>query len=114
MAKYLFEANYVGEGTKALLKDGGTARVEVAKKLMQSLGGSLESFYFAFGDIDAFIVAELPDDASAAAAALTASASGAVKINTRVLITPGEIDAAGKLGVEYTPPGARRIGRKRA
>jgi uncharacterized protein with GYD domain len=114
MPKYLFEVNYVGEGIKGLLKDGGSARVDAARKLMQSVGGSLESLYFAFGDIDAFAVADLPDDASAAAVALTASASGAIKVNTRVLLVPEEVDAASKKGVDYTPPGARRIGRKRA
>lgn len=114
MPKYLFEVNYTQEGAKGLLKDGGRARVDAAEKLMQSVGGSLESLYFAFGDVDAFAVADLPDDASAAAVALTAGGSGAITVNTRVLMMPEEIDAAAKKGVDYTPPGARRIGRKRA
>ena len=56
MTKYLFEANYVGEGIKGLMREGGSKRRDVVVDALKSVGGSLESFYFAFGDADAFVI----------------------------------------------------------
>jgi uncharacterized protein with GYD domain len=105
MPKYLVQANYVGEGVKGLLKEGGTSRRAAAEKLVKSLGGTMEAFYYAFGETDAYIIVELPDNASAASLALTVSASGAVTIKTTVLMTPEELDAAAKKTPSYRPPG---------
>jgi uncharacterized protein with GYD domain len=105
MPKYLVQANYVGEGVKGLLKEGGTSRRAVAEKLIKSLGGTMEAFYYAFGETDAYIIADLPDNASMAAIALTVSASGAVTVKTTVLMTPEEVDAAAKKTPTYRPPG---------
>ena len=105
MPKYLVQANYVGEGIKGLLKEGGTSRQAVVEKLVDSMGGSLESMYYAFGETDVFIIADLPDNASMAAVALLASSSGAITIKTTVLMTPAEIDEAAKKTPIYTPPG---------
>ena len=90
MSKYLFTARYVGKGIEGLMKEGGSARREAAAKATSSLGGKLESFYFAFGSTDVFAVVDLPDNAAAAAMALTVSGSGAVTVNTTVLLTPEE------------------------
>lgn len=105
MPKYLLHANYVGEGIKGLLKEGVTSRRAVAEKAVQSLGGKLEAFYFAFGDTDAYVIVDVPDQASMAAIALTVSASGAVTIKTTVLLTPEEVDEAAKKTPSYRPPG---------
>ncbi|MBI5291072.1 MAG: GYD domain-containing protein [Chloroflexi bacterium] len=105
MPKYLVQANYVGEGVKGLLKEGGTSRRAAAEKLVKSLGGALEAFYYAFGETDAYIIAELPDNASMASLALTVSASGAVTAKTTVLMTPEEVDEAAKKAPSYRPPG---------
>jgi uncharacterized protein with GYD domain len=70
MAKYLFTASYVGKGVEGLLKEGGSARREAAAKAMSSVGGKLESFYYAFGDTDVLGVIDMPDVASAVAASL--------------------------------------------
>jgi len=105
MPKYLVQANYVGEGVKGLLKEGGTSRRAAAEKLVKSLGGTMEAFYYAFGETDAYIIAELPDNASMASLALTVSASGAVTVKTTVLMTPEEVDAAAKKTPSYRPPG---------
>jgi len=52
-AKYLVQANYVGEGIKGLLKEGGSKSGAAAvEKLAKSLGGTIESFYYAFGETD--------------------------------------------------------------
>lgn len=105
MAKYMFRANYSTGGASGLLKDGGTSRRNAIKKLATSVGGKLESFYFMFGEYDAVAVVDVPDNVSAAAAALMATASGAVEVVTTVLLTPAEIDEAVKKAPAYKSPG---------
>jgi uncharacterized protein with GYD domain len=105
MQKYLIQANYVGQGVNGLLKEGGTRRRAAVDELFKSMGGTLESFYFAFGDQDVYLIGELPDNASAAALALRVNAAGAATCKTTVLITPQEVDQAVKKTVSYRPPG---------
>jgi uncharacterized protein with GYD domain len=105
MPRYLIQANYVGEGIKGLLKEGGTSRRAVIEKLAGSLGGTVEAFYYAFGETDVFVILDMPDNVSMAAAALTVGASGTVTLKTTVLMTPEELDAAGKKSPIYRPPG---------
>jgi uncharacterized protein with GYD domain len=69
------------------------------------MGGRLESFYFAFGATDFYVVVELPDQVSAVAASLLANVTGAVKTQTTVLITPEEVDQALTKGGIYRAPG---------
>ena len=106
MAKFLIEANYVGEGLKGLLKEGGTSRRAAVDKLLTSVGGKVESFYYAFGDTDAYVIVDVPDNVTAAAIALTVAASGAVNLKTTVLMTPEEVDQATKKSLAYRAPGA--------
>ena len=106
MAKFLIKANYIGEGVKGLLKDGGTSRRAAVDKLLESVGGKVESFYYAFGDTDAYVIVDVPDNVTAAAVALTVGASGAVNLNTTVLMTPEEVDQAAKKSPVYRAPGA--------
>jgi uncharacterized protein with GYD domain len=106
MATYMFTGSFAVEGARGLLAEGGTRRREVVEKLFASLGGTLESYYFAFGTEDFFIIGDLPSNAAAAACALTTSASGAVRTRTVVLMTPAEIDAATKLSPAYRAPGS--------
>jgi len=96
MPKYLIQANYVGDGVKGLLKEGGTSRRAATERAVKALGGTLESFYYAFGETDAYAVVDVPDNTSMAAIALTAGASGAVAVKTTVLLTPEEVDEAVK------------------
>ena len=105
MPKYLLKANYVGEGIKGVLKEGGTSRRAAAQKAVKSLGGKGEAFYFAFGKHDAYMIMDLPDHASALNLAMTVGASGAVAVETLVLLTPEEVDAAAKKATKYRPPG---------
>ena len=106
MAKYLFLASYTTEGAKGLKKGGGSARHTMIKQLIENLGGKLEGFYFAFGDADVVILADLPDHASAVGISLAVNAAGGATTRTTVLLTPGELDAAAKKQVDYRPPGA--------
>ena len=106
MAKYLIQANYVGEGVKGLLKEGGSARRTAVEKLLASVGGKVDSFYYAFGDTDAYVIVDAPDNVTTAAVALTVAASGLVTIKTTVLMTPEEVDQATKKSPAYRAPGA--------
>jgi uncharacterized protein with GYD domain len=105
MAKYLIHANYVGDGVAGLLKDGGTARRTAVEKLGASVGGTVEAFYYAFGDTDLYIIFDCPDHASMAALSMIVNATGAATCRTTVLLTPEELDAAAKKTPSYTPPG---------
>ena len=105
MPKYLLKASYSAEGSKGLLKDGGTKRLSAARTLVESLGGKLETLYFAFGDTDVVAIVDLPDNAAAAAASLTIAGTGALAGTITVLLTAEEIDQASKKSGSYTPPG---------
>ena len=105
MAKYLVQVNYVGEGVKGLLKDGGSKRRAVVEQLFKSMGGTIDAFYYAFGDTDLYIIGDFPDHATVSAAVLTVTATGTVTCKTTVLLTPEEIDAASKKTPSYSPPG---------
>jgi uncharacterized protein with GYD domain len=105
MPKYLLEVSYTVEGAKGLLKDGGSKRRATAQAAIESLGGRIEAFYYAFGERDVFVIADLPDNAAVAAASINLAASGGVTSKTTVLLTPEEIDAAVKKTTSYTPPG---------
>ena len=105
MPKYLMEVCYTSEGAKGALKDGGTTRRDAARGAVASVGGTLESLYYAFGDCDVVCIVDMPDAASMAAASLNLAASGAVTCKTRVLMTVDDIDAAAKKSPSYTPPG---------
>ena len=106
MAKYLFQANYTAEGVQGLLKEGGSSRRRVFEEIASEQGGSLESFYYAFGGTDLYMTFDLPDTATAAAISLSISAGGALSITTTQLIAPEEIDEACGKTVTYRPPGA--------
>jgi len=105
MPKYLVQANYVGEGIKGLLKEGGSSRRAAVEKLAKSLGGTIESFYYAFGETDVFGVGDFPDNATAAAFALAITSTGTVTCKTTVLMTPEELDQVSKKTPTYRPPG---------
>jgi uncharacterized protein with GYD domain len=107
MPKYLLKVRYTGEGLAGVMKDGGSARRAAADAIAKQVGGAVEAFLFAFGDDDAFVICDLPDNKAAATLAMTVSASGRVAITTVPLLTVQEVDdiAAGKQ-LAYTPPGS--------
>jgi uncharacterized protein with GYD domain len=106
MPKYMFKGSYSQSGIAGVMKDGGSARVEAARSLAESVGGTLESYYFALGGHDFYAVADLPDSGAAVAVAATVAASGAMSsFETVVLLTPEEADAAAQRTVSYRPPG---------
>ena len=105
MPKYLVQANYVGEGLKGLLKEGGSSRRAAVEQLFGSVGARVEAFYYAFGDTDLFVIADVPDNVTAAALSLIVNAAGAATARITVLLTAEEIDAATKKTPSYRPPG---------
>ena len=105
MAKYLLTASYTADGVKGLMKDGGSKRRQAAEAAVKSVGGRMEAFYFAFGEHDAIVLVDAPDNASVAAASMAINASGAVQTKTVVLLTPEEVDQATKKTATYQPPG---------
>jgi uncharacterized protein with GYD domain len=106
MPKFMARLSYTAEGARGLLKEGGTARRAVAQKLIESIGGKVEAFHFAYGEDDAYVIIDVPDAASGLAVSLAVNASGAARVSTIPLITPEEIDAASKKSVSYRAPGA--------
>ena len=106
MAKYLGKARYTAEGTQGLMKDGGSGRVEAVSKMVKKLGGKVESFYFAYGEYDAYVIVDIADDAAALALSLAVNASGKTTIQMVPLITAKQMDEATKTTVNYRAPGA--------
>ena len=104
MTKYLVKGNYVGEGVAGLMQEGGTPRRAAAEAAIESVGGSMESFYYAFGDTDVYGICDFPDEASATAFSLTVNASGAVAISLTPLMTAEDLDAAAAKSPSYRPP----------
>jgi uncharacterized protein with GYD domain len=106
MAKYMLQVKYTLDGVKGVLAKGGSARKTAAQAAAKSVGGKVDSFYFAFGENDAYVIADLPDNAAAAALALSVSAGGGATATTIVLLAPEEIDTARDVKVKYQPPGS--------
>ncbi|MCB5292063.1 GYD domain-containing protein [Arthrobacter sp. SO3] len=105
MAKYLFEATYVGEGIKGLMREGGTKRREALVEALKSVGGSLECFYYAFGKTDVLGVFDVPGPADAAALSLMINSTGSVNVRLKPLMTPEDLDQAAKKTPSYRAPG---------
>lgn len=106
MAKYLIKASYTPEGVKGLLHSSGTARKQAVEKTINDVGGKLEAFYFAFGDVDAYLIVSLPDNMTAAALSINVNASLTVSCTCTVLLDPEEVDSAVKTSVSYRAPGS--------
>ena len=107
MPKFLFEVTYTDEGLLGLAADGAARRQRDAKAAFKSLGGKVESMYFCFGDADVIVIADLPDNVSAAAVSMMTSSTGLTVGKTTPLLTIDEIDGAiEKMGAaKYRPPG---------
>jgi uncharacterized protein with GYD domain len=106
MPYYLVQASYKDAAAKALIARP-QERSAVVKKMLESLGGKLHSYFLAFGDYDVVAIAELPGNEAAVAAGLATVAGGALsKYHTTVLLTPAEATSAMKKAkkVSYTPP----------
>ena len=106
MPRYMIQASYTREGIQGVIKEGGSSRKDLIGKMLADLGGSLEAFYFAFGEDDAIVIADIPDNVTAAAIGMSVGASGGAATKTTVLLTAEEVDAASHKSVGYRAPGA--------
>jgi uncharacterized protein with GYD domain len=103
--RYMLIVNYAPQGAKALMQVGGSNRRTTVEKTASSVGGRLESFDFALGADDAYVICELPDERAAAALSLTVNGAGGAHVRTVQLLTPEDLDAAMQVQPDYTPPG---------
>jgi uncharacterized protein with GYD domain len=105
MAKFLVQVRYTADGTKGVLKEGGTGRRKVVEEFTAAMGGSLDAFYFMLGEDDAVLIIDLPTTESALAVAMSVRASGAIVSRMTPLISLEDVDLAVGLHAQYRPPG---------
>ena len=108
MPLYLSKFNYTPETWTRLISNPEDRR-KAAQSYIESVGGKLHGFWYAFGTHDGYTLWEAPDNVSMAAVALAISAGGAVStLETTVLLTIDEtLEALRKAQqVQYRPPGA--------
>ncbi len=111
MPKYVSFFSYTGEAWRAMVERPGN-RAAAARKLIEEIGGQMESFYWMFGDWDGFVVYDVPDVATAAAFSGRVTSSGLIeKIKTQQLLTMEEardgLEKAGTAEAAYEPPGTQ-------
>lgn len=107
MPFYLTRFNYTPETWAKLIKNPEDRR-EAAKQYIESVGGTLQGFWYAFGDYDAYTLWEAPNNVSMAATTLAIAAGGALNpIQTTVLLTVEDtIEALKKAStIKYRRPG---------
>lgn len=94
MPHYLIQAAYTPEALRAMIQDPKD-RTTALQKPIESLGGKIHNLLFSFGDYDAVMLLEMPNNVAVAAIALAIGAGGACKnVKTTPLMTAAEgIDA---------------------
>ena len=107
MSFYLMRFSYTPEAWARLIKKPEDRR-EIARAIVEKLGGRLHGFWYSFGQQDGFVLIEAPNNISAAAFSVGISAGGALRsAETTVLLTVEEtIEMLGTAqGLPYRPPG---------
>ena len=105
MPKYLIQARYTTAGIQGLVKDSASGRRADVTAAVKAVGGTVEAFYYAFGEEDAVVILELPDGIAAAALSLAVSGAGTVRLKTTPLLTVEEVDQALEVHTQYRAPG---------
>jgi uncharacterized protein with GYD domain len=106
MRTYLFHFSYTPVALRSLIANPQDRKASTAAAVA-SVGGKLLGFWYAFGEYDGHILAEMPDDTAAAALAVTVGSSGAnSKFVTEPLLEPEEGRAAfaKAQNASYSPP----------
>lgn len=108
MAKYAIFFSYTPDAWRAML-DNPADRLAPVRQLAEAVGGTVESFYWMFGEYDGFGVVEMPDSMSAGGVSVAVTASGAVaRISTHeVLDADGRVallEKAKTAAEAYSPP----------
>lgn len=105
MPKYLIEAAYTAEGFQGLIRDKASGRRAAVARALEAVGGKIEALFYAFGDHDVIVLADVPDNVTAAAVSVRVSASGLVRTKITPLLTVEETDQALQKTIDYRPPG---------
>ena len=108
VAKYLLLFSITGETINRFVAQPSD-RAAVVRRLAESVGGGLESYYWMFGQYDGAAIVSLPDSHTAAALAMAVTSSGAFKgFETHELIEATDLTAIAERakGIVYQPPGA--------
>lgn len=106
MGYYLLRTGYTAAAAKSMVEHPQN-RDEAARKSIESLGGRMHSFFFAFGEFDVVMICEFPDNVTAAALAMAVGSRGVFsKFETTVLMTAAEsVEAMKKAkAANYAPP----------
>jgi len=106
MPLYLWQGSYTAEGTKGLMKDGGSKRKQAVGQMVEKAGGKLHAFYYCFGETDVVSIAEFPDHAAALGVSMAVNAAAVVPLRSNLLLPVEEVEAATEKSVSYRPPGA--------
>src|SRR3982751_908833 len=104
MPRYLIEGSYTSEGAKGVIQEGGSSRRDTVTKLIEGMGGSVEAFYYTFGERDVIVICSAPDEVTALALSMTVNQSGKVRVTTHPLLTVEDVDRAAKKTVSYRAP----------
>ena len=108
MPLYLSRFSYTTETWGKLIGNPEDRR-KAAASYIESVGGKLHGFWYAFGTHDGYTLWEAPDNVSMAAVALAISGGGALSsLETTVLLTVDETIEALRQAeqVQYRRPGA--------
>ncbi len=106
MSKFMYSGSYTKKGVKGLLKEGGTARRDETVRIVESLGGKVEAYYWCYGSTDFLAIMDFPDHTTVTGMALNIAASGSFQGNITPLITVEEMDEMVKVSVgDWRAPG---------
>lgn len=94
MPRFLWQVMYTPSGASGVIADGGTARCEAIRQMVERVGGSVEACYFALGARDLYVVGDVPDEVAAAVLSIHTTASGAARTEAIPLLTPDQMDKA--------------------
>jgi uncharacterized protein with GYD domain len=106
MALYMYQVSYTSAAVAALIREPQD-RVEAVRPAIEAMGGTVVAYGYPFGEYDAVVVFEAPDDTSAASFALAIAAGGAARSakTTRLLSGQEWIESLRKAqGSQYQPP----------
>ena len=107
MSKFMYSGSYTKKGVQGLLKEGGTARSDETKRIVEALGGNLEAYYWCYGSTDFLAIMDFPDHTTVTGMALNIAASGSFNGNITPLITTEEMDEMVKVNLgDFRYPGA--------
>ena len=108
MARYVSFFSYSGHAVKGMI-DHPSDRTAAARVLVESLGGTLDAFYWMQGPHDGLLISELPESVNGAALSAAVAASGAIsRVETHQLFDHDQqasiVELARKALSAYTPP----------